>query len=88
VVKSSQTKISVGDRAKQGGKATRAVTEKQPIVFDGKKHRTVIYEREQLVRGKKYAGPAVITEYSATTIVPPRMQFWVDRADNLVIRVG
>ena len=87
VVRSPQAKIIVGDRARESGKGSRAAAEKSPIIFDGKKHRTAIYERDQLVPGKKYAGPAVITEYSATTIVPPRMRFWVDRADNLVIQV-
>ena len=28
-----------------------------------------------LPAGKKYSGPAVITEYSATTVVPPGMSF-------------
>jgi N-methylhydantoinase A len=87
VVKSPQARINVGGHSKQSGKGSRAVPEMQPIVFDGKKHRTTIYERNQTVRGKKYAGPAVITEYSATSVVPPRMRFWVDRTGNLVIQV-
>jgi N-methylhydantoinase A len=88
VVRSPQPKITVGDRARQTGKGSRAPAEMQPIVFDGRRHRTAIYERGQLVPSKKYVGPAVITEYSATTVVPPRMQFWLDVADNLVIHVG
>jgi hypothetical protein len=33
-------------------------------------------------------GPAVITEYSATTVVPAGKKFWVDAAENLVIKIG
>ena len=88
VVRSPQPKITVGDRARQTGKSSRAPAEMQAIVFDGRRHRTAIYERGQLVPSKKYVGPAVITEYSATTVVPPGMQFWLDVARNLVIQVG
>jgi N-methylhydantoinase A/oxoprolinase/acetone carboxylase beta subunit len=36
--------------------------------------------------GKKYHGPAIITEYSATTVVPPGVPFSLDRAGSLVIQ--
>jgi len=32
-------------------------------------------------------GPAVITEYSATTVIPPGKKYWMDGAENLVIQV-
>jgi N-methylhydantoinase A/oxoprolinase/acetone carboxylase beta subunit len=32
-----------------------------------------------------YRGPAILTEYSATTVVPPGMKFHSDRAGNVVI---
>jgi N-methylhydantoinase A/oxoprolinase/acetone carboxylase beta subunit len=32
-------------------------------------------------------GPAVITEYSATTVIPPGKRFWVDASANLLIRI-
>ena len=57
------------------------------VVFGGSAIRSAIYHREGLQVGKKYRGPAVITEYSATTVVPPGMRFWMDRAENLVIAV-
>ena len=40
---------------------------------------------DQLPGGKKLQGPAIITEYSATTVVPPECVFYVDRAGNLLI---
>ena len=57
------------------------------VIFDGKKTRTSIYAREDLRLGKNYSGPAVITEYSATTVVPPGKTFRLDRANNLVIAI-
>ena len=57
------------------------------LVFDGKPVSAPIYSRDSLPPGRRCSGPAVITEYSATTVVPPRMRFWMDEAANLVIRV-
>jgi N-methylhydantoinase A len=53
--------------------------------FDGKPQRTKILARDSLLTGKRYSGPAIVTEYSATTVVHPRMTFYVDRAGALVI---
>lgn len=80
----------------RGSIATRAVnlrTEaagKQPattmsVYFDGRFRPTRVYDRNSLDPRKRYAGPAVITEYSATSVVPPGMRFRVDVAGNLVI---
>jgi len=55
--------------------------------FRGKKIAANIYARDRLTTRKSYRGAAVITEYSATTIVPPGTPFWVDEMNNLVIAV-
>ncbi len=65
----------------------RLKPEQRRVLFDGKSQATRIYERDQLVPGKKYSGPAVVTEYSATTIIPPQTQFSIDQAGNLLIHV-
>ena len=62
-------------------------SERAPVFFGGRKIETTIYARDALQPGKKYSGPAVIAEYSATTVVPPGMQFQVDRASNLLIAI-
>jgi len=54
-------------------------------LFDGKKLPTKLYSREELRPGKKYSGPAIITEYSATTVIPPGKHFYLDKALNLVV---
>ena len=61
--------------------------ERQPVSFGGTRGPTPIYDRDQLVAGKVVSGPAIITEYSATTVVPPQFRFHTDRAGNLLIDV-
>ena len=66
---------------------TRAVVEQRPVFFNGKRLSSRIYNREALTPGQKYLGPAIVTEYSATTAVPPAMSFRLDDASNLLIEV-
>jgi N-methylhydantoinase A len=70
-------------RAKLGSSSTL----KAPVLFDGKKLATAIYSREALVPGKIYHGPAIITEYSATTVIPPNKRFHLDPASNLIVTI-
>jgi N-methylhydantoinase A len=56
-----------------------------PVLFAGKKHKTKIYDRDRLRAGKRYPAPAIITEYSATTVIPPGKTFHLDRAGNVVV---
>ena len=60
----------------------RAAGNRESGLVDGKK--ASIYSRESL--GHTQAGPAVVTEYSATTFVPAGMRFRTDRAGNLVVQ--
>jgi N-methylhydantoinase A len=55
------------------------------VFFDGKKLPTSIRTRDSLQTGRMYSSPAVVCEYSATTIVPPRTRFRIDKAGNLLI---
>ncbi len=60
-------------------------TLKAPVHFEGKKLDTKIHSRDHLQPGKQYSGPAIITEYSATTVIPPGKHFHIDRANNLIV---
>jgi len=70
-------------RAKLGSPSTP----KAPVLFDGKKLATAIYSRETLQPGKSYSGPAIVTEYSATTVIPPNKRFHLDPASNLIVTI-
>src|SRR5579864_5001440 len=68
-------------------KLGRLSSPRRPVLFDSKKLLTRIYSRAELKPGKQYSGPAIITEYSATTVIPPGRRFHIDRASNLIISV-
>ena len=56
-----------------------------PVFFDGRRVVTDFYVREQLRSGNELRGPAVIAEYSATTVLPPGWRARVDSYENLVL---
>jgi N-methylhydantoinase A len=60
---------------------------KAKIFMKNKPATARLYPRHSLTPDQKYSGPAVITEYSATTFAPPGTRFWVDRAGNLVLQI-
>lgn len=53
--------------------------------FDGKKCRVGIYNRDNLLAGMKLQAPCIVTEYSATTLIPIGAAASVDRFGNLII---
>ena len=58
------------------------------VWFDRKPDRAVLYDRDSLLPERSHRGPAVIAEYSATTLVPAGKRFYLDRVGNLVIEVS
>jgi N-methylhydantoinase A len=56
-----------------------------PVWFEGKKLAAAIYSRDALQPGTIYGGPAVVTEYSATTVIPPGKRFRIDKTASLLI---
>jgi N-methylhydantoinase A len=79
----SPTQVGTAAPGRLGG---RAFPNRAPVYFVGKKLIAAIYARDSLQIGKKYSGPAVVTEYSATTAVPPSMRFWMENSGNLLIQ--
>jgi N-methylhydantoinase A len=67
------------------GNGVAALRERRRVWFDGKPRPTPFYERERLRPGDAFAGPAVVTEYSATTVVPPAWRARVDGWSNLIL---
>jgi N-methylhydantoinase A len=53
--------------------------------FQGKKIKTAFYKRGDLSANMKFRGPAIVTEYSATTLIPPSAVARVDSYGNLII---
>jgi N-methylhydantoinase A len=82
----SQPKSKVAQR-QTGGKPRTAPAERVPAFFHDQAVMTPVFERGDLVPGRPMKGPAVITEYSATTVIPPGKRFWVDASANLLIKI-
>jgi N-methylhydantoinase A len=59
--------------------------EARSVVFNSRRMQSAILDRDSLPVGRAFHGPAVVTEYSATTVVPVGAKFSLDSARNLVI---
>jgi N-methylhydantoinase A len=64
----------------------RARLKTKPAWFAGRFHSTCLYDRERLEAGTHFVGPAVVVEYSSTTVVPPDFSCEVDSCLNLILR--
>jgi N-methylhydantoinase A len=74
-------------RAKKRTSAPQtALVKEKPVWFEGRPLATKVYDRERLQPGVSLRGPAVIVEYSSTTVVPPDFVCRVDKYGNLVLR--
>ena len=83
----SQFQYKVAQQTTRKPSLRVAPVERAPVFFHDKAVTTPVFERGDLVRGRSMRGPAVITEYSATTVIPPGKKFWVDASENLIIKI-
>jgi N-methylhydantoinase A len=66
----------------------RARVKTKPVWFGGRFRSTHLYDRGRLEAGTRFGGPAVVVEYSSTTVVPPDFECCVDEYSNLVLERG
>lgn len=70
-------------------RAAKPLAERRPAIFadNGKALQapTALYDRARLEPGHRVAGPAIVFEYSATTVIPPGWQGRMDRYENLIL---
>jgi len=69
------------------GDGGQALTGTRQVYFDGGFRDTRIYDRARLRCGDTFEGPAIVSEYSSATILPPGDVLNVDGLRNLVIEV-
>jgi N-methylhydantoinase A len=86
-IKERATEFSFPERPARDGDGKQAVRGEQQVYFDGEWHTTTIYNRDLLHPGDTIPGPALIAEYTSTTVVPPGCRLSVDRWSNLLIQV-
>ena len=82
-------RLNIGRTPPQPAGRARPVSpvERCSVIFQSKARATPVYDRSQLRQGQFLRGPVVITEYSATTVIPPGKKFWADKAENLLIAI-
>ncbi|MBI3663741.1 MAG: hydantoinase/oxoprolinase family protein [Acidobacteria bacterium] len=68
-----------------GANPRAALVEPRPVMIARRRARTAIYDRARLRAGNRFAGPAVVVEYSATTFVPPGWRGRVDAYENMIL---
>ena len=69
------------------GDGEQALVARRPVYFEKEFRQTRVYDRELLLPGDTFAGPAIVTEYSSATIVPPGDVLRVDELSNLIVEV-
>ena len=55
------------------------------LIFSGRSEKARFYQRDDLRAGDVFSGPAVVAEYSATTLVPPGWKARVDPYGQLLL---
>ncbi|OIQ50922.1 Acetone carboxylase beta subunit [Pseudodesulfovibrio hydrargyri] len=68
--------------------AAEALLGSQRAVFDGAAVTAAVLERSALMPGNRFTGPAIVTEYTSTIVVPPGAEVRVDPWSNLVMELG
>jgi N-methylhydantoinase A len=74
-------------RYRARAKRYKAPASQSQAFLDGKNLPVSIYRREELHAGTRLRSPCIVTEYSATTLVPPNTRAGVDQYLNLIIEV-
>ncbi|HEV2489879.1 MAG TPA: hydantoinase/oxoprolinase family protein [Candidatus Acidoferrales bacterium] len=68
--------------------ARRAIIDDREVFFSGRRIKTKIYDRALLLAGNRLLGPAIVAEYSATTVISPGWRGRVDAFGNLILELA
>ncbi|WP_263381425.1 hydantoinase/oxoprolinase family protein [Granulicella arctica] len=80
--------IDLPRRELRPGNGTQAILKTRSIHFANAWQKSNVYARDLLIPGDIFSGPALITEYSSTTVLPPSCLARVDEYANLIIEVN
>jgi N-methylhydantoinase A len=70
------------------GAQAKSDATKRPVWFDGAWIDTPIYQREELPRGHRFSGPAIIEQLDTTVVIEPMDRARVDSCGNIIIEIG
>jgi len=77
----------VSKGARPHGRVSAKPHDSVETYFDGETVRAAVYRRDELTSGMRLRTPCIVTEYSATTLVPENIGVTVDRHANLIIQL-
>ena len=60
----------------------------RPVFFQGRFHRTPVYQRSHLLQRQPLSGPVIIEQLDSTTVVPPGCRAAVEPGGNILIDIG
>lgn len=83
----SQPTVDLSRHAPKLGASLSAKGQRR-VFFEGGWRETAVYERATLPAQVRMAGPCIIEEAAATTVVPPGMQAHLDELGNLILESG
>ncbi|MCZ6604581.1 MAG: hydantoinase/oxoprolinase family protein [Alphaproteobacteria bacterium] len=86
IVQGQATTVAAENLEAGGSDASSAVVDEQSIFMDGKDVAAKIYDRDKLLAGNRFAGPAVVTEMDATSLILNGHDAEVDGFGNLLVR--
>ncbi|MGI9103280.1 MAG: hydantoinase/oxoprolinase family protein [Terriglobales bacterium] len=69
------------------GNGRQAIVKQRRVIFEGRAFKAPVYDRARLKPGDRFVGPAIIAEYSATTVLPPGCRARVDGRENILIEL-
>jgi N-methylhydantoinase A len=79
--------FTFSETARESGDGSQALCGTSQVHFDGAWLAAATYSRDLLRSGDTIRGPALIGEYTSTTVLPPDCLLEVDRMGNLLITV-
>jgi len=94
IVSARVRSIGVVDKVKAArsrGLASQSLAkphEKVETLFERKKISVAVYRREEIAAGSRLRVPCILTEYSATTLIPSGCRAQVDSLGNIIIVAG
>jgi N-methylhydantoinase A len=84
-IPTSKPRLAKQGKRVTGGDVQKAIVSRRKAWFGNRFFVAPLYNRELLPAGARFRGPAVVAEYSSTTVVPPDFLCSVDSQLNLVL---
>jgi N-methylhydantoinase A len=81
-------KPAAARHAAPGAAIEAALVERRPVWFGGRAYDCPVWDRERLPEGARLAGPAIVEEFGATTVLPPGWRGAMDEHGNLRFERG